>query len=913
VPEYCGNERAAEEATRLPAAVAERSLPEWDELFRQVFEHAPVGMGVTGLDGRFHRVNAALCRMLGYTEAELLTKTWEDITHPGDLAACERWKNLLHRDPEACPDTEKRYLHRSGAVVWVRVRISVVRNGRGEPSFHVVHVEDITARKRAEEALSESEERFRIMADGCPAILWVTGATGQVRFINRMYRQVFGTTCAELDGDKWQMLIHPEDAPGFVAVFQRAILERAPFQCEARVRRADGEWRWLRTYAEPRFSSAGEFLGLVGLSPDVTERKQAELALERSEQKFRQLAENIHEVFWMNSPGTGEILYVSPAYERVWERTCESLLRSPLSWLEAVHPDDLESAHRMLARQIQGESGSVEYRIGTPGGEEKWIRDRAFPVRNAAGQVIRVVGVAEDITERKRYEEELIQARKGADAANRAKSCFLANMSHEIRTPMNGILGMVQLLMQTDLTPEQRDYAGVAETCGRTLLALIDDILDLSKIEAKKTALEMRSFNLRDEVEHVYRQLRPQADAKGLSFEWRIAPEIPPVVRGDAFRLRQVLTNLCVNAIKFTERGGLTLDAAPLGDAGSAAAVRFTVADTGIGMRSEQIPALFSAFTQADPSTTRKYGGTGLGLAICKQLVDLMHGAIGADSRPGQGSSFWFTAVFDPPLPGEELPARRHAHALRPRAQTARTARILVVEDNHTNREVALAQLRKLGYQADAALDGVAGVEAVESGNYDAVLMDCAMPVMDGFEATRLIRRGKHPDIRIIALTADAMPADRERCLCEGMNGYLSKPVELDRLAEALATWLPATDAEGPEAGVFDEAGLLRRLMGDRQLAGITLNAFLGDIPSQLNNLRRRLEEADAPGATRQAHTLKGAAATVEAVGLRGVALEMESAGAAGQLARCGELLPRAEREFHRFKRVLQRAEWVSS
>ena len=259
------------------------------------------------------------------------------------------------------------------------------------------------------------------------------------------------------------------------------------------------------------------------------------------------------------------------------------------------------------------------------------------------------------------------------------------------------------------------------------------------------------------------------------------------------------------------------------------------------------------------------------------------------------------------------MPARRHAHALRPRAQTARTARILVVEDNHTNREVALAQLRKLGYQADAALDGVAGVEAVESGNYDAVLMDCAMPVMDGFEATRLIRRGKHPDIRIIALTADAMPADRERCLCEGMNGYLSKPVELDRLAEALATWLPATDAEGPEAGVFDEAGLLRRLMGDRQLAGITLNAFLGDIPSQLNNLRRRLEEADAPGATRQAHTLKGAAATVEAVGLRGVALEMESAGAAGQLARCGELLPRAEREFHRFKRVLQRAEWVSS
>ena len=890
-----------------PAALAEHSLWEREELFRQVFEHAPTGMGVSGLDGRFHRVNAAFCRMLGYTEAELLTKTWEDITHPGDLAACRQWKNLLDQDPGACPDTEKRYLHRSGAVVWVRVRISVVRDERGGPSCRVVHAEDITARKRAEELLRESEERFRTVADGCPSILWLTGPEGRTEFINRTTREFCGTSAAAVEAGAWEVLLHPDDAPEYIGGFLRSVRNHTSFRAEVRLRRADGAWRWVAAAANPRFSPGGEFLGHAGLCPDITESKQADLALRASEEKFRQLAENIHEVFWMMTPAANELVYVSPAYERLSGRTCEVFYRNPLSWLDAVHPDDLKNAREALAKVKRGESVSVEFRIRTPSGQEKWIRDRAFPVRDEAGQLIRIVGIAEDVTERKSYEEELIQARQGADAANRAKSCFLANMSHEIRTPMNGVIGMVQLLMETELTPEQREYAGVAETCGRTLLTLIDDILDLSKIEAKKIALEMRSFSLRDEVEHVYRQLRPQADAKGLSFEWRIAPEIPPVVRGDAFRLRQVLTNLCANAIKFTERGGLTLDAARMGEAGSATAVRFTVADTGIGMRREQIPALFSVFTQADASTTRKYGGTGLGLAICKQLVGLMNGTVGVESRQGQGSSFWFTAVFDPPRPGEEAPARRRDRAPRPRAPAARTARILVVEDDATNREVALAQLRKLGYQADAAVNGVAGVEAVERGEYDAVLMDCAMPVMDGFEATRLIRRGKHPDIRIIALTADAMPADRERCLSEGMNGYLSKPVELDQLAEVLATCLPAAETDGHEAGVFDEAGLLRRLMGDRQLAGITLTAFAGDIPSQLDKLRRRLEAADAPGATLQAHTLKGAAATVAAEGLRGVALEMERAGAAGQLARCGELLPRAEREFNRFQRVLER------
>ena len=573
---------------------AERKLRETEELFRGVFEHAQLGICVGGLDGRLIQANPAFCRMLGYSEQELLATTWMELTHPDDeppfLRKMEQWM----REPGGCLEGEKRYIHRSGNAVWVRVRMSLVRDSGGSPLYFVVHVEDITERKRAEEALQESEERFRIMADSFPTLIWVTNAEGASQFANRAYHEFCGTTGAQVEGGKWQSLVHPDDAPKFVQAFQCAVREHTPFNGETRVRRADGEWRWIASYAEPRFSPGGEFLGHIGLCPDITERKQAEQALQSSEEKFRQLAENIRQVFWMKPPAAGEQLYVSPAYEQVWARTCGSLHQNPMSWMEAIHPDDLEQAGLFLVRQMQGEPVESEYRIRTPDGQEKWIRDRAFPIRDQGGQLIRVGGIAEDITERKRYEEELIQAREGADAANRAKSRFLANMSHEIRTPMNGVLGMVQLLLETDLTPEQRRYAHVAQNSGRALLVLIDGILDLSRIEARKIALENLDFNLRHTVEDVVQLLRVQANAKGLDFLSRVSPEIPPLLRGDAHRLRQVLTNLAGNAIKFTERGEVTLDAALESQGHGTATVRFVIADTGIGIRPDQAARLFS-------------------------------------------------------------------------------------------------------------------------------------------------------------------------------------------------------------------------------------------------------------------------------------------------------------------------------
>jgi PAS domain S-box-containing protein len=902
---------------------AEEILRESEANYRAIFKASRDALLIADAQtGMLVDANPAALALLGRSLEEICSLHQTEVHCLEDVSAGGAAFRRYRYESGA---TEHVVLRGDGRRVPVEIAASPMRDARGRELILGIF-RDLTERRRAEEAMRESEERFRVMADGCPTVLWVTNAEGGIQFINQAFRTFCGTTYEQVEGDKWQMMLHPDDALEYTGAFHRAVRDHTPFRAEVRSRRADGEWRWFDSYAEPRFSAAGEFLGHVGLSPDITERKQMEMSIQRSEEKFRQLAENIREVFWMMPPSGDEVLYVSPAYEQVWGRTRESLYQNPTSWQEAVHPDDREQARLLFARRLQGEVIESKYRIRTPDGLEKWIRSRAFPIRDQSGLLTRVVGIAEEITERKRYEEELIQARQGAEAANRAKSCFLANMSHEIRTPMNGVIGMLQLLATTDLTPEQARYARVAQSSGRTLLALIDDILDLSKIEARKVVLETVTFNLRETMNEVVQLLRVQANAKGLSLHPIVSPEIPPLLRGDPHRLRQVMTNLCGNAIKFTQQGVVIIEAALEGRNDRTATVRFAVTDTGIGIGMEHAAKLFTPFTQADASTTRKYGGTGLGLAICKQLAELMGGAIGVDSQEGQGSTFWFTACFGLALPSPQQPVcdRQDGRFAAP-INTVRVvcdARILVVEDNATNREVALAQLRMLGYRASAVNNGAEAVEAVQQESHDLVLMDCEMPVMDGFEATRRIRKSMGSAIPIVALTADAMAGDRQRCLNEGMNDYIAKPVELGALEEVLARWLPLPRVADttPTAGLptadrtlntFDAEALLRRLMGDRKMAGIVLKGFLQDVPSQLNHLSTRLAEADAPGVRMQAHALRGASATVAAEGLSAIAGAMERAGSAGHLEQCSELLLQAADEFGRLKNALEHTGWA--
>ena len=445
-----------------------------------------------------------------------------------------------------------------------------------------------------------------------------------------------------------------------------------------------------------------------------------------------------------------------------------------------VVPEDLrESSNAIIDKMLEGKEklGAKVPRIKKDG-SRIMLYVSGVALKNESGQVTGLVAIMDDITERNRIETEIRLAKLQAEHATRAKSDFLANMSHEIRTPLNGVIGMSVILAETELSKDQRQYVNLIEASANALLALVNDVLDFSKIEANKILLEEVEVSLEKVVESSIQTLQFAASQKGLTLNFKIDSDLPSSVVGDPTRLRQILMNLLSNSIKFTDRGGVEIKVTPE----EKGCMRFSVTDTGIGIAPEAQSKVFESFTQADATTTRKYGGTGLGLWICKHLVELMGGEIGIESELGKGTTFWFV------IPAILLPEKNIQKVVEKSLPVVRPLKVLVADDNSVNRLVAVNFLQSLGHSTKEAKNGREAVDLLAAQVFDFVLMDCQMPEMDGYEATRAIRATVSPyqQIPIVALTANARLEDREKCMASGMNDYISKPMKKSDLAHAI-------------------------------------------------------------------------------------------------------------------------------
>ena len=877
-------------------------------------EQAAEAVVITDTQARIQYVNPAFCSMTGYSSADVIGQSprilksgkqgldfyrnlWKTITSGGV------WHSeLINRRKDGTYYTEE-------------MTITPVRDVSGATTNFIAIKQDVTNRRAAEDA-----QRFlaSIVENSDDAIIAGT-LDGIVMSWNRGAEQLYGYTPNEMVGQKTKRLVPADHREEFQWILDRIRGgERIRHLETVRVKK-DGTRVDVSLSVSPLWDKAGRVAGAATIARDISERKQAELAIRRSEERYRSLIDSIPDVVWA-ADTEGRVIFVSRNIERIYGYTPEEICNGSV-WFDRIHPDDAASVRTEFQDLLaNGKPLDVEYRLQRKDGDWIWHHAKAYTGTDQDGHLC-INGTGSDVTERKRAQEQLVRAKEAAEAASRAKSEFLANMSHEIRTPMNGVIGMTDLVLDTQLTHEQRDCLNVVKSSADSLLTVINDILDFSKIEARKLNLECINFDLRAVMNTTMKAFGVRAAQKDIELTWHVAGDVPATLMGDPERVRQVLVNLIGNALKFTEQGGVNVSAGVLSRTDDEIELEFSVNDTGVGIPLDKQDAIYQAFVQADTSLTRRFGGTGLGLAIASQLVGMMHGRIALDSELGKGTTFTFTArLKSSPEPAERpavtslrdqpvlvvddnaanrrtlgkilnswgmrlilsssgaaaleicrkighvaplvivdshmpemdgytlvqqlkkeglaargyimmIPSAGHqaeaarcrdagvcAHISKPigedelrdtvldvlgfrtaaakardmlpaQAHTGASLRILVVEDNPVNQRLAVRLVEKHGHSAGTAANGQEALNMLDQKEYDLILMDVQMPVMNGLDASLAIRErekatGAH--VPIVALTAHAMQSDKDECLASGVDDYLSKPIRGDELLSVI-------------------------------------------------------------------------------------------------------------------------------
>ncbi len=639
--------------------------------------------------------------------------------------------------------------------------------------------------------LLESRERHELVVRGSRDGVWDLDRARNTAFCSPRAQEILDLQPAEVRAAliDWRDRIHVDDLAGVAQAVAEALRTRQPYDVEFRWRLRDGGYRWIQVRAAAIQLTDGRVARVAGSVADVSERRRIDESLRR----MSSLLETAQEMAMVGGfeidLRTQQLSWSDEVY-RIHETTPEQYTPTVESAIAFYSPESLRIVQAAVDEAMAtGKPYAFELELITAKGRNIWVASNGMAVFED-GVPVRIVGAFQDVTERRRVADELRCAKEAAEAASRAKSAFLATMSHEIRTPMNGVLGYASLLQETSLDPVQREYLAVIERSGQSLLRIIDDILDYAKIEAGQLQLERIELDPRQLVAEAVQLLEPKAAEKGLRLSVNCEQVVPGWLMGDPWRLQQILVNLLGNAVKFTAAGGVEVDMS-----WRVGQLRVAVRDSGIGIPIEQQELLFREFSQADSSTSRRFGGTGLGLAISQRLVESMGGTIGVDSEPGRGATFWFEVPLLVAAGGDELEPIADDDAAagdqRSAPPMART-KVLLVEDNAVNRHLAMKFLNGLACDVEVAENGIEAVEKARSGEFGLILMDCLMPEMDGYEATRLIRQQQAATQRrvpIVALTANALTSDRQECFAAGMDDYLAKPFRKGDLQRMVQRW----------------------------------------------------------------------------------------------------------------------------